>query len=75
MKTPHGDTTGEVVESYEIGARVYEIVPQSDFEYAVRIRDAEPNGSGITWIHSPNKRFETLGGARGAILLQLEKIA
>lgn len=66
--------TFEVEERYKIAGYTFEIIPQKvnfdRVELAVRVT---PEGYESFWIKEPEARFETLGGARYAILDFLEK--
>jgi hypothetical protein len=63
-----GSTTEE---EYFIGQLHYEIVLQSGKHgtYAVRLLDEHEER---VWLKFPKSRYETLGGARSAILADLE---
>ncbi len=73
-----GDPVGEIIECYKIDGQYFEIIVQYGEEYAVRMRDNQlPEASlddSQDWIRAPNASFETLGGARGAILMYLEGV-
>lgn len=60
----------EPEERWKIAGWMLEIWPQRHDQYAVK---ATPNdGSGYHWLRLPESRFETIGGARMAILTFLE---
>ena len=61
----------EIEEEFYLGAFHYEIVSQSSKqeEYAVRVRNEHGEKE---WLKHPEARYETLGGARYAILMDAE---
>lgn len=58
-------------ESYVIADTLFMVIRQSGMreEYSVK---ACPEGADSFWLDHPEPRFETLGGARSAILMYLE---
>lgn len=60
-----------IEEQFHIGNFLYEIVNQSNRkeEYAVRVLNEYGERE---WLKHPETRYETLGGARYAILMDIE---
>jgi hypothetical protein len=60
----------EVEERFIIDGFTFEIIPQSNEEYAIRVKHVSKEAQ---WITHPDNRYETLGGCYLAILMFLEE--